>query len=125
MALSRNTRQKLFLEKELLKMTDFFSAEEFFQALPKQKEKISLPTLYRFLKQKVNNRKLHSFSCNKRTVYSTSTNNHAHFTCQACNQKRHMNFDSLDFLKGRVPGTICHVQLDVFGICNDCAKRKR
>jgi Fe2+ or Zn2+ uptake regulation protein len=120
---SRNTKQKELLQKELEHMTGFFSAEDFYKNISKKLQNIGIATIYRFLNEKVQNRQLHSYYCDKRAVYSTSKNNHCHYICQKCGKKQHVDIKNIDSLKKSIKGSICHFQIDVYGVCEDCLKQ--
>ncbi len=116
----RVTKQKLLLEEEIGRYSSFFNAEEVHQKVSKRNPKLGLATLYRYLNEQVNQGKLHSYSCNRRTLYSTSKKNHCHFQCEKCGEIKHIQLQRLDFLKHSVEGEICHFQIDVSGICRKC-----
>jgi len=120
---SRNTKQKDLLQNELQKMTGFFSAEDFYHIILKKMSGIGIATVYRFLNESVKNSLLHSYSCGNRTVYSNSKNNHCHYICQKCGKKQHVDIKNIDSLKKSIKGSICHFQIDVYGMCEDCSKK--
>jgi Fur family ferric uptake transcriptional regulator len=121
---SRNTRQKELLQKELDNMTGFFSAEDFHLILLKKMDGLGIATVYRFLNENVKNRQLHSYYCNKRTVYSNSKNNHCHYFCQKCGKRQHIDIRNIDSIRQSIKGSICHFQIDVYGLCEDCLRKK-
>ncbi|MGV8141885.1 MAG: transcriptional repressor [Candidatus Woesearchaeota archaeon] len=121
---SRITRQKELLQRELDCMTGFFSAEEFHSLSLHKMPNLGIATIYRFLNEKSKNRQLHSYYCDKRTVYSNSKNNHCHYVCQNCGEKRHIEIKNIDSIKKSITGTICHFQIDVYGICDKCLKKR-
>jgi len=118
--ISRITKQKELMETELEKVNSFFTAEGFFNKLKKKNKKISIATIYRFLKELRKERKLHSYLCNRRLIYSKEKTNHCHFICQKCNKVIHFDVDEIDFLRKKIRGDICHFQIDVHGICDKC-----
>jgi len=122
---SRSTRQKELLNRELEDMDEFFSAEEFHSITVRKMPHIGIATIYRFLNEKVHERQLHSYNCNKRTVYSNSKNNHCHYICQKCGEKQHINIKNIDSIKKSMTGTICHFQIDVHGICENCLRKNK
>jgi len=119
---SRNTRQKNLLQAELEKMTGFFSAEDFYMIILKKMSNMGLATIYRFLNERVKNGQLHSYYCDKRAVYSNSKNNHCHYICQKCGKIQHVDIKNIDTIKKSIRGSICHFQIDVYGICENCLK---
>ena len=117
----RKTKQKQLIEDEIKKLDSFFTAEELFQNVKKQDYKMGIATIYRFLRDLKKKEKLHSYLCNRKTVYSKDENNHCHFICQKCGQIKHFDVKSLDFLK--IKENICHFQIDVHGTCKKCLKK--
>lgn len=120
--ISRLTKQKQILENELLKFTTFFSAEDLYQKILSKEKGLGIATIYRFLNEKVKQGQIHSFQCEKKTIYSTSQKNHAHFRCEKCKKTIHLKIDKLDFFKDKSNGEPCHFQLDITGICKSCQK---
>ncbi|MDO8656565.1 MAG: transcriptional repressor [Nanoarchaeota archaeon] len=116
----RLTKQKHLLEEAIGKYRSFFNAEEVHQKVSERNPKIGLATIYRYLNDQVNVGKLHSYTCNRRTLYSTSKKNHCHFHCERCGEIKHIQLQRLDFLKQDIEGDICHFQIDVKGICREC-----
>jgi Fe2+ or Zn2+ uptake regulation protein len=112
--ISRKTSQKRILE-EIIKISgSLFTANEIFN---KAKNKgIGIATVYRFLK----GLKYHTYICERRTVYSKEKNTHCHFTCLNCRKKTHFSPKNLDSISKSVNGKICHLQIDVAGLCNEC-----
>ncbi len=121
MKLSRETRQKEILSKELAKISSFFTAEEIHAKVRKKDSKIGIATVYRFLKDLRKKSQVHTYTCNRRVLYSKEKNSHCHFTCQKCHKITHFNLDKIDFLKNKL-GDVCHFQLDIEGTCQDCKR---
>jgi len=121
MADSRQTTQKNILEHELKGFNSFFSAEELFNKV--KSKKIGIATVYRFLKDAEKNHELHSYLCNRRSLYSRNSHNHCHFICEKCGKMTHFNVDSIDPITKKIKGNICHFQIEVNGICEDCLKK--
>ena len=116
---SRNTKQKELLNKELDKLNTFFSAKDLHERIIKIDKDIGIATVYRFLNsQKIKN-KINSYYCDKRLVYSKNKS-HCHFICEKTNKVIHFELDSIDFLKNKIPGKIKSFQLEVKGICDNC-----
>ncbi len=116
----RITRQKQILEEEVASYNSFFNAEDLLKKVGQRKRTLGLATIYRYLNEQVNQGKLHSYTCNRRTLYSTSKKNHCHFHCEKCGEIKHLQLQKLDFLKQTVEGEICHFQIDVTGVCKRC-----
>jgi Fe2+ or Zn2+ uptake regulation protein len=122
---SRNTRQKDLLNLELERMTGFFGADEFHQFIQRKMPNVGIATIYRFLNDMIKERRLHSYYCDKRTVYSNSKNNHCHYICQSCGLKQHIDIKNIDSIRKSIKGTICHFQIDVSGVCENCLKKNQ
>lgn len=121
---SRNTKQKELLTEEVKKFNSFFTAEDFFKQVRKKDPKIGIATVYRFLKDLVNKKELHSYICDRRTLYSRQNNSHCHFICEKTGKIIHFDINNLDFLKhikSKIPGSIRSVQLEIKGTCDDCS----
>ena len=114
----RKTKQKMILEKLVGEFKSFFTAEEL--ALKVMDHKIGIATVYRYLNSRANTGKLHSYLCDRKTIYSVDKNSHSHFNCIQCGVRKHMAIKKLDFLK--MKEKICHFQIDVTGICEKCLK---
>lgn len=119
--MKRNTKQKQIMEQEIQEMSAHFNAEDIHRKLTEKKHEIGIATIYRFLKKLREERKLHSFTCERKIVYSRTNNDHSHYTCQKCGNITHFSVDSLDFIKKKIPGKICHFQIEVEGVCDKCA----
>ena len=119
---SRKTKQKELMQSEILKFTSFFTADELYNKIKEKDHNIGIATVYRFLKDLRRKKELHSYICNRKMIYSREKNNHCHFICQRCNQITHFSIDKIDFLKTKIKGYICHFQIDVYGICEECLK---
>lgn len=117
---SRNTRQKEILEEESQKINSFFTAEELLSKANKKDSKIGIATVYRFLKEKTKSGEIHSYNCNRKSIYSNQKKSHCHFICEKCGKTEHIEINSLDFLKNKTKNTICHFQVDIMGICEKC-----
>ena len=117
---SRKTKQRELMQFEISTFTSFFTADELYEKIKKKDHNVGIATVYRYLKDLRKKKELHSYLCNRKTVYSREKNNHCHFICQKCNQTTHFNIDKIDFLKTKIKGEICHFQIDVYGICEKC-----
>ncbi|MBS3170086.1 transcriptional repressor [Candidatus Woesearchaeota archaeon] len=119
--MKRATQQKQLIMGEITTFSSFFNAEELYHKVSKKNLKIGIATIYRFLNDLTKNGEIHSFQCNRRTLYSNSKKNHCHFTCEKCGETKHIDIKKVDFLYQQVKGEICHVQIDVTGICQKCS----
>lgn len=116
----RRTKQKSILENETDKINHFFTAEELLEKAKKKDPNMGIATVYRFLKDMKNNKRLFSYVCNRRMIYSKDKRSHCHFICEKTGKTIHFDIESLDFLKNKIPGEITSFQLEVRGICRDC-----
>ena len=114
----RLTKQKRILYEEMQKFDSFFNAEELHHKVAKKE--LALATIYRFLNTAEDTGEIHAFLCNNRKIYSLSTKNHIHFTCEKCNETKHVKIKNVDFLKENLPGKACHFQVDIKGVCEKC-----
>ncbi len=121
---TRETRQKKAIEKELLKMRFFFTAEELHEIISRTDPKIGIATVYRFLKELKKSRKIHEYLCDRKGLYSIKEMNHSHFKCESCGRIEHVAIKNLDFFKNFVDGDICHFQVEVSGICGVCKSKE-
>ena len=116
----RKTKQKEILKKELDKIDSFFSAEELYEKV--KDSSLSLATVYRFLSELKQNKKIYFYLCNRKYIYSTEKRSHCHFICEDSGKVIHFDIKSLDFLKDKIPGTIKSFQIEVKGCCDECEK---
>jgi len=119
---TRNTRQKLILEKKIKKFSKFFDAKELLAETKKEDKTIGIATIYRFLKELNKKEEIHLYICSRKRIYSVKSNNHCHFICEKCGKISHFDIDQINFLKNKTNGEICHFQVDVYGICEKCGK---
>ncbi len=120
---SRETRQKKVIQNEIEKIRFFFTVEELHKIVSKIDKNIGIATIYRFLRHLKKNRKIHSYNCDRKSLYSIKNLNHNHFICEICGKKVHIEIHNVDFIKKLISGDICHFQVEVSGICFSCKKR--
>ena len=118
--MKRATKQRQTIEQEIADFASFFNAEDLYKKVSKKNSKIGMATVYRYLNDLVANSEIHSFLCNRKTLYSNSKKNHCHFTCERCGERKHHNIKKLDFLNEQVEGELCHFQIDITGVCKKC-----
>jgi Fur family ferric uptake transcriptional regulator len=123
--MSRKTKQKELLKSEIEKINTFFSADDLFKRVKKKDEEIGIATIYRFLNEMKTIGKIHCYSCGGRATYSYDKKNHCHFVCMKCNRLVHFDVDNIDFVKKKIDGEMCHFQIEVHGICNDCLTKEK
>lgn len=116
----RQTKQKEMIKQEINSFSSFFNAEELYNKVMKMNKSAGIATVYRFLNSLVKNGEIHSYTCDRKTIYSNSKKNHCHFTCEKCGEIEHIDIKKLDFLKKQIKGEVCHFQIDVTGICEKC-----
>ena len=124
MVKNRNTRQKELLEKKLKETCRLFTAEELYEEVRKEDDKVGIATVYRFLKENSRKHHLHTYDCNRRKIYSSKADNHCHFTCERCGKIEHFSVEEIGFLREKIKGDICHFQIDVSGVCQRCRLKK-
>ncbi len=117
---SRKTNQKKLIEEEINYLSSFFDAEKLYKKVSKKDKNIGIATVYRFLKNLLKEGKIHSYVCNRKTIYSSNIKSHCHFICEDCGNIKHIDLKKLDFLQKEVKGDICHFQLDITGKCEKC-----
>ncbi|MFH0961094.1 MAG: transcriptional repressor [archaeon] len=119
---SRKTRQKATIEGEIATFQKIFSAEDLYKRVAQRDGKIGVATIYRSLKDLVLKGKLHSYTCDRKAVYSLTERVHCHFTCKICKKAGHLKLRNINFLENELKMGICHLQIDVTGICETCQK---
>ncbi|MFH1014121.1 MAG: transcriptional repressor [Thermoplasmatota archaeon] len=122
---TRKTRQKELIRSEIKSFSSFFTADELFEKIKTKDPNVGMATVYRLLKNLRKRKELHSFLCDRKMVYSKDTNNHCHFICQKCDRIEHFSVDKIDFLRTKIKGDICHFQIDVHGVCDECLRLKK
>lgn len=119
----RETKQKKAIEAIISGVNTFFTAEEIYSRLNKEKNGIGIATVYRFLNEMEKDRYIHKFICDRKGLYSKKGMSHAHFVCESCGTKKHISLDKIDFLKKFIDEDICHVQIEISGVCVQCKKQ--
>ncbi|MFT4282909.1 MAG: Fur family transcriptional regulator [Candidatus Woesearchaeota archaeon] len=112
--ISRQTKQKEIISKKLKEFKGFFSAKELHEQAKKEDKKIGIATIYRFLKDEVENQKLHTYVCGRKNVYSKNKT-HCHFVDEKTGKITHFQVETLDFLKGQNIKEITSVHIEVKG----------
>ena len=79
---SRKTKQKDLINKEINKFKTFFKAEDLYKKIRTIDKNIGLATIYRALKELRKNKKIHSYTCENKLVYSKENKSHCHFICE-------------------------------------------
>lgn len=121
----RLTAQKNLLQQEVENSSTLFDADRLHAKVIAKNPAIGMATVYRFLRDCVEEGKLHSYSCDRKTIYSTSKNSHAHFRCEKCGLREHLALKKLDFLPAALRNAVCHLQIDVTGICSACQAKSK
>lgn len=114
---SRITRQKKIIDTQRQKLNFFYSAEHLFEKVNEIDKKISIATIYRYLKDLREKNQIYIYICDGKKIYSNNKSNHCHFICEKTNDIIHFDVDNIDFLKNKVPGEITSFSLEVRGIC--------
>ncbi len=118
--MKRMTKQKKILHNALNSFKSFFNVEDLHAKI--EPYNLGIATVYRFLKNLEENQEIHSYICNNRKIYSLHKQSHIHFTCEKCNQKKHLDVKNVDFLHHITEDEVCHFQIDVHGVCGKCKK---
>jgi Fe2+ or Zn2+ uptake regulation protein len=122
---SRHTRQKALLQSIVMKTTAFFSADDIYKKAAEIDSNIGVATIYRFLSDEVKAKRLFSYDCDRRAIYSRNHSTHCHFECENTGKVTHFELDNLDFLAGKIPGKISSISIIVKGFCEECMTCKR
>ena len=125
MRISRTTRQKIIIKEAISTQKSFFDADGIQIKVKDKDHTIGIATIYRFLKDQVNSGNLHSYQCKRKTIYSTSSRNHSHFICERCGNINHIKTDDLTSITKKITETICHIQIDITGVCKECTKKSK
>ncbi len=120
--MNRKTNQKKLIEKEIKNFQSFFDAEKLYKKVSERNKKIGVATVYRFLKKLTEEGRIHSYSCKRKMVYSSDIKSHSHFICEKCGEIEHIKLKKLDFMQNEIKGDICHFQIDITGVCENCKK---
>ena len=121
---SRNTIQKEIIAEEINKFSEFFSAEDLYKKVSLKDQKVSIPTIYRYLKSLREKEDINSFICCGSQVYSKKQTSHCHFICDKCGDHIHFKVDNIDFLKNKRIDKVRNFSIDINGICDKCANRE-
>ena len=119
----RNTKQKNIINEEINSCSTFFNAEELHNKITRKNSNIGLATVYRSLKTLEEQGVIHSYLSDNRKIYSREGKKHVHFSCEVCGLKKHITLKKMDFLK-EIQEEVCHLQIDIVGICKECSRRK-
>lgn len=114
MPASRSTRQKKLLAQTIKSISTFFSADDVHNTISKTDPSIGIATIYRFLNNELQQGRLHRYLCDRRYVFSTSQT-HCHYIDETTGEITHFSIDSIDFLKGKLPGDISSIHIEVKG----------
>lgn len=123
---SRNTLQKQVILEELCKLKTHPTADDIYMLVKRRMPKISLATVYRNLEKMAENGtilKLEFPGEPKR--FDAFTHRHYHFKCNKCQRIFDIEMEDLidynDILqKLNDKFKIIHIQLLIYGICQEC-----
>ncbi len=121
---SRETRQKKIIAEEIAEIDSFFTGEDLFLKVKSIDSSLGIATVYRFLKDLRKKGMIHSYTCQRKMIYSREKKSHCHFICERCKKVEHISIENLNFLHKHIKNEICHFQLDLYGICKACAGKK-
>lgn len=120
----RSTQQKILILDVISSFGTFFTADDLFSEVSKKNDKIGIATVYRMLSELKRQDKIHTYICDRKTLYAMNKTNHCHFICNDCGKTDHISIEKIDFLKKDIPGKVCHFQIDIYGICGKCEAKK-
>ena len=125
---SRQTKQKEITSLVIEKQKGFFTAEDIFKKAKSLDSTIGIATVYRFLKDLKKKNKIYTYVCDRKTLYSKENKSHCHFVCDKTGKVIHFKINNLNFLKNirkQIPGEITSFQLEIHGICDNCAIKEK
>ncbi len=123
------THQRLEIFKELARSEDHPDAETLFRAVKKRMPTVSLDTVYRTLWMLRDHGLVTTLGPNRDAVrFDVNLDRHHHYVCVKCGSVRDFTSDALNGI--RLPdslrelGTIVEAQVEVRGLCANCARRE-
>lgn len=126
MTLKRSTWQKTAVKEALNASTGFVSAQELYQALVLQGQKIGLTTVYRALTDLVQVGEADSLaSAEGETKYrNCTTDHHHHLICRKCGRAVEFELAGFEAAADQLARShgfkdVSH-SIELFGICGDC-----
>jgi Fur family ferric uptake transcriptional regulator/Fur family peroxide stress response transcriptional regulator len=123
----RNTRQKAVVLQVVLSSNDHPTAEQVYERAKRELPNISLGTVYRILKELVQQGKLKEIVINKQSRFDRRTDPHHHFICKSCGMIEDVETPLCFYVSKKLEEKgyeIEEVEYKFYGYCKNCAKTK-
>ncbi|MGC9258385.1 Fur family transcriptional regulator, partial [Desulfurella sp.] len=118
------TPQRLHI-LSLIKQFGHMDIDELYLQIKKNYPYMSLATIYKNISVMVENGILNEIKiAQQKTKYELLADFHAHFICTNCKKIEDLDIDISCILKGFDQASVQSVQLQIYGICNACQKKK-
>ncbi|MGC8790860.1 MAG: Fur family transcriptional regulator [Desulfurella sp.] len=118
------TPQRLHI-LSLIKQFGHMDIDELYLQIKKNYPYMSLATIYKNISVMVENGILNEIKiAQQKTKYELLADFHAHFICTNCKKIKDLDIDISCILKGFDQASVQSVQLQIYGICNACQKKK-
>lgn len=120
----RNSKQRTAVYEELHSRRDHPTAEEIYLSLKKTNPSISLATVYRNLKQLIEDGKVISVQGPREEHYDAFVHQHYHFVCSKCGRVYDFEIPAISEIdklaKEYENGDVTSYTLLFNGVCNSC-----
>ncbi len=123
--LKRQTKQKTVIYRIAKESKDHPTAEQLYERAKKELETLSLATVYRVLKELVEEGKIGEIIINKQSRFDYKTEYHHHFVCNYCGKIFDIDIPICEMARNSVEGPghkIEGAQHTFFGKCKLCKK---
>ncbi|MGB9744816.1 MAG: Fur family transcriptional regulator [Desulfurella sp.] len=118
------TPQRLHI-LSFIKQFGHMDIDELYLQIKKNYPYMSLATIYKNISVMVENGILNEIKiAQQKTKYELLADFHAHFICTNCKKIEDLDIDISCILKGFDQASVQSVQLQIYGICNACQKKK-
>lgn len=118
------SRQREAIINNLASRNDHPCAADVYESTRKLFPNISLGTVYRNLKEMVENGSIISFTVDGKEHFDVKTCNHCHFVCRDCHSITDIFEPDFSDLSSKISKSLeCHIdysQIVLFGRCNSC-----
>ena len=123
--MQRMTKQRQAVLDELTRVTDFRSAQQIFEDLHSQGQRVGLATVYRSLQGLAEDGRVDTLrSSDGESLYRSCTSNHHHLVCRACGFTKEIEQSQIESWVTRVAQahgfTGVEHSLELFGTCSTC-----
>ncbi|SDC74784.1 Fur family transcriptional regulator, peroxide stress response regulator [Desulfurella multipotens] len=118
------TPQRLHI-LSLIKQFGHMDIDELYLQIKKNYPYMSLATIYKNISVMVENGILNEIKiAQQKTKYELLADFHAHFICTNCKKIEDLDIDISCILKSFDQASVQSVQLQIYGTCNACQKKK-